>query len=57
MSNEYKKKQKQLSFAYKEGYDALEWLTQQADKEYHGNCSAYVVKLLLEDKQKKQSEK
>lgn len=53
--NVYKKKQKQISFAYKEGHDALEWLIKQADKEYRGNCSAYIVELLLEDKKRKES--
>lgn len=55
MENEFKKKQKQISFAYKEGYDALDWLIQQAKKECRGNCSAYIVNLLLEDKKRKQS--
>lgn len=56
MANEFKKKQKQISFAYKAGHDALEWLLKQADENYNGNASAYVVKLLLEDKKRKQSE-
>lgn len=56
MANEFKKKQKQISFAYRAGHDALEWLLKQADENYNGNASAYVVKLLLEDKKRKQSE-
>lgn len=55
VENVYKKKQKQISFAYKEGHDALEWLIKQADKECRGNCSAYIVELLLEDKKRKES--
>lgn len=55
MDKQFKKKQKQISFAYKEGHDALEWLLEYAQKEYRGNCSAYIVDLLLQDKEKKQS--
>lgn len=57
MGNEFKKKQKQISFAYEDGYEALDWLIEQAKKDCRENCSAYIVKLLLEDKARKQSKK
>ena len=41
---------KTFSFAYHDGYEALEWLESQADANDRGGMSAYIIKLLLEDK-------
>lgn len=54
--NDYKKIQKQFSFAYKDGHEALDWLLEQVKKDPRETNSNYVVKLLLEDKRRKTSE-
>ena len=48
--NQKSKQMKVLSFAYDDGYEALDWLKERG-KETRGGMSAYIVKLLLEDKQ------
>lgn len=54
--NDYKKISRNISFAYKSGYEALEWLEECKD-ELKGGKSAYIVKLLLEDKARKARKK
>jgi hypothetical protein len=41
-----------ISFSKEEGYKALEWLQKQ--KEEKGGMSAYITRLILEDKEKRQ---
>ena len=52
IKNEKGKKMKVLSFAFEDGYEALDWLTEKG-KETRGGMSAYIVRVLLEDKQNK----
>lgn len=49
--NLYKKKQRTLSFAYEEGYKALDYLERMGEITVGGK-SGYIVKLLLEDMQR-----
>ena len=49
--NLYKKKQRTLSFAYEEGYKALDYLERMGENTVGGK-SGYIVKLLLEDMQR-----
>lgn len=51
----YRKIQKQISFAYEDGYKALEWLLEQVNDTPRETYSGYIVKLLLEDKERKES--
>ena len=53
--NNYKKIQKQFSFAYRDGYEALEWLNEQVKTNPRETNSSYIVKLLLEDKKRRTS--
>lgn len=50
------KKQKTVSFAFEDGYEALEWLENQAANTRLG-ISGYIINLLLEDKKQKTKEK
>lgn len=54
--NEYKKIPRTFSFAFEEGYEALKYLDEHCDKG-RGGKSAYIVKLLLEDKKRRMNGK
>ena len=47
--NEKEKKTKTISFAYDDGYEALEWLEFQSQGRPRG-ASGYLIELLLKDK-------
>lgn len=47
--NEKEKKTKTISFAYDDGYEALEWLESQSQGRPRG-ASGYLIELLLKDK-------
>lgn len=51
--NDKPKKQKTLSFAYDDGYEALEWLEKQSTNT-RGGISGYIIDLILKDKKMKE---
>lgn len=49
IKNDKPKIKKMFSFAYEDGYEALDWLDERG-KETKGGMSAYIIRLILEDK-------
>lgn len=52
VKNKKPKKARAFSFAFDDGYEALEWLEENGKKS-KGGKSSYLVRVLLEDKLKK----